>query len=122
MKSLLNRSFTTLTGLAVMTVMFFVPQASQARMHLFIEGGIAGGDGGAGEGDPYDSNDHDISGNGDEVHDQRIIPRGFGPGSMHFLSADQSAILQVDYVDGIPVFTIQIHSLDGLSAEGKNVQ
>ncbi len=121
MKSLLQKPIGAITSLVMLLTLFLVPQTSLAR-NPQMSGGSGPGFPGGGEGDPLDSNDSGGGGGGGDVHERSIIPRDYEDGIISFLDSGQILILRVDYIDGIPVFTVKIVSVKEIRPEASHVR
>ena len=125
MKTLLQIPSGMLLALAMLVILIASPQESLAKVWL-SNGSNSGSPGspgsGASEGDPLDSNDYGDDPIDDIVYeppgasfDSQLVFRDIG-------SWPQVIMLQVDFIGGVPVFSIQVVTDSGLRTEASHVR
>ncbi len=120
MKTLLQNPAGLLAALAMVAILLVLPQAAQAK--VFLSDGTHPGGPGGGEGDPLDSNDYDGGGDDGDVHERGIIPRDTDVVLFESMQSSRMIILRVDYLDGVPVFSVYAVSASGRDAEASHVR
>ncbi len=120
MKTLLRNPVGLLTALVMVAILLILPQAAQAKM-VISDGTHPGGPGG-GEGDPLDSNDYGGGGDGGDVHERGIIPGYSDVVLFECMQSSRMIILRVDYLDGVPVFSVYVVSASERDAEASHVR